>query len=137
MFRAFATLAAFALAGCATTASSTAPELAARSYIAKGHTLDAERLRALAVYERTDRILRQIDPETRATYAELGSLPLPDADDFDRDILAELAEHHTAALRDAALAGRITSEDSTFSVRDVLRAMRSTALEYLKQCPKP
>lgn len=135
------------LTGCATLSDtisqnkfvvSAATRQAVGRYIARGETIEAEKVRALAAYERTQRVTAALEGSPAATYDDIlstltNSVDWGGLDLTDKLIIQDLIELVRQELRAEALAGDVLSDADVIYIRGVLKTAAETALVFLEQ----
>jgi hypothetical protein len=136
-----------ALPGCATLTDavsrnqfvvSVAMRQAVGRFIAAGGSVEAERERALIVYERTERVARYLDGNPTTTYDALletvnQSVNWAELDKMDRMLAEDVIALFKAELKGKALAGDVLADHELIVLRDLLGTASSAALLFLEQ----
>lgn len=117
---------------------STATRQAVGRFIAKGADIEAEKVRALHVYERVQRVTKALDGSPAATYdgvlnTLVASVNWGDLDAQDRLLVQDIIELVRQELRAEALAGDVLNDADLIHLRDVLNTAAETALAFLEQ----
>lgn len=117
---------------------STATRQAVVRYIAKGTDIEAERQRALHVYERVQRVTNALDGNPSATYdgvldTLIASVEWGGLDFTDKMLIKDVINLVRQELRTEALAGDVLNDADLIHIRGVLATAAETALAYLEQ----
>lgn len=117
---------------------SAATRQAVGRYIARGETVEAEKVRALAAYERVQRVTAALEGSPAATYDDIlstlnNSVDWGGLDLTDKLIIQDLIELVRQELRAEALAGDVLSDADVIHLRAVLNTAAETALAFLEQ----
>jgi len=107
-------------------------------FIAAGSTVEAERERALAVFERTERIARFLDGSPTTTYDALlttvnSAVDWKSLDRMDRMLAEDVLTLFKAELKGQALEGDVLPDNELIALRDLLSTANSAALMFLEQ----
>lgn len=117
---------------------SAATRQAVGRYIARGETVEAEKVRALAAYERIQRVTNALDGSPAATYDDIlktlvASVDWGGLDLTDKLLVQDIVELVRQELRAEALAGDVLNDADLIHIRAVLATAADTALAYLEQ----